>query len=432
MVLAMVLAACAPAATATPPPQPTATTGAPEQATATSPATQPEATATTGTTGAAVKLVLWTKEGEADGGLQWVKKLTDQYTAAHPNVTFEVVNKDVETLREDFQTTSLAGNPPDLLWTVNDHAGPFVTADLIQPVDSLVDTKAYVQSAVDAVSLNGKVWGIPISNGNHLMLMYNKALVPTPPANTDELISMAKSITKGDTYGFVFNQTEPFWLVPWLGGFGGAVFSSDGKTPTLNTPEMTNTLKFLHDIKYTDKILPKESDGATATTMFKEGKAGMIIDGDWALADYRKTLGDNFGVAPIPEVSSTSKWPAPYTSGVYFMIPKSLSGDKLQAALDFAKYVSSDAVQLDMVKTLSRLPAVTSVLNDPSITGDPILAASAKAMTYGTAMPPQLEMRCNWDAMKPEMNAVLADQETADQAAQKMQAAAESCIQKQQ
>ena len=74
-----------------------------------------------------------------DGSFQYVKSLTDAYTAAHPNVTFEVVNKDVEALREDFQTSSLAGDPPDLLWTVSDHWGPFHAADLIQPVDSLID-----------------------------------------------------------------------------------------------------------------------------------------------------------------------------------------------------------------------------------------------------------------------------------------------------
>ena len=49
-----------------------------------------------------VEIVLWTKEGEADGGLQFVQSLADAYTAEHPNVTFEVTNKDVETLREDF------------------------------------------------------------------------------------------------------------------------------------------------------------------------------------------------------------------------------------------------------------------------------------------------------------------------------------------
>jgi arabinogalactan oligomer/maltooligosaccharide transport system substrate-binding protein len=37
-------------------------------------------------------------------------------------------------------------------------------------------------------------------------------------------------------------------------------------------------------------------------------------------------------------------------------------------------------------------------------------------------------MRCNWDGMKPEMQAVLADTKTPEDAAAAMQAAAETCI----
>jgi len=377
-----------------------------------------------------VKVTLWTKEGEADGGFQYVKALTDAYTAANPNVTFEVVNKEVEVLREDFQTSSLAGAPPDLLWTVSDHAGPFTTADLIQPVGGLVDTGKFVGSAVDAVKLNGKIWGVPISNGNHLMLVYNKSMIAEAPKDTDEMIAKAKELTdsaKG-VYGLVYNQTEPFWLVPWLGGFGGKVFAEDGVTPTLNTPEMIATLQFLYDIKFTTPIVPAESNYDDADAMFKEGKAAMIINGDWSLGGYKEALGDNLGVAPIPMVKSTGKYPAPYTSGVFFMIPKDLKGDKLEAVKGFINFVTNEENQLDMVKKLSRLPALKTALQNDLITKDPILSGSALQMTYGTPMPVVTEMRCNWDGMKPEMQAVLADQETPADAAPKMQAAAEKCV----
>jgi arabinogalactan oligomer/maltooligosaccharide transport system substrate-binding protein len=250
-----------------------------------------------------VTIVLWTKEGEADGGLQYVTSLTDAYTAAHPLVKFEVVNKDVETLREDFQTASLAGNPPDLLWTVSDHVGPFSVAGIIQPVDKLVDLTKYVES----IKLGNDTWAVPISSGNHLMLLYNKDLVATAPKDTDELISVAQSITSGDTYGLVFNFTEPFWLAPWLGGFGGRVFAEDGVTPTLNTPAMVDTLQFLYDLKYTYKVMPAEADYNGADTLFKEGKAGMLINGDWSLGDYKTALGDKLGVDPHPGVKKHGK-----------------------------------------------------------------------------------------------------------------------------
>ncbi len=373
-----------------------------------------------------VKITLWTKEGEVDGGLQYVQALTDAYTAAHPNVTFEVVNKDVETLREDFQTSSLAGSAPDLLWTVSDHAGPFVVADLIQPVDGLVDLTKYVES----VKMNDKTWAVPISSGNHLMLLYNKDIIANPPKDTDELFALAGTFG-ADVYPLVFNQTEPFWLAPFLGGFGGQVFAADGVTPTLNTQAMIDTLQFMSDLK-TKGIIPAEGDYNTSDTLFKEGKAAMIINGDWSLGGYQEALGDKLGVAPIPMIKATGKYPAPMTSGVYFMVPKAVTGAKLEAIKDFMVFATNDANQLDMVDKLKRLPALKTALANEKITSDPILAASAQQMSYGTPMPTVVEMRCNWDSMKPELIAVLGGTETPADAAAKMQTSAEACIKAQQ
>jgi arabinogalactan oligomer/maltooligosaccharide transport system substrate-binding protein len=372
-----------------------------------------------------VKIALWTQEGESEGAFQFVKKLADAFTAKYPNITFDVLNKETEALRQDFLAASLANSAPDLLLTVNDHAGPFTVADVIQPVDTLFDLSLYVPSVV----MNGKTWGVPVSSGNHLMLMYNKSIVKTPPASTDELISMGKTLTGGGQYAIVWNQTEPFWLVPWLGGFGGEVFAKDGRTPTLDTPAMVNTLQFLYDLKVKYQITPKEADYATADTLFKEGKAAMLVNGDWSLGDYKKALGDKLGIAPLPMVSSTKKWPAPYTSGKYFMIPKTVSGDKLKAVVAFINFYTDYDNQIDMVKTLSRLPALKKALDDEIVKNDPILKGSAAQMAKGTPMPSVLEMRCNWDSMKPELNAVMAGTKIAADAAKAMQAAAVACIQ---
>ncbi|GFP41293.1 arabinogalactan oligomer / maltooligosaccharide transport system substrate-binding protein [Candidatus Hakubella thermalkaliphila] len=374
-----------------------------------------------------VSLVLWTKEGEEP--LEWNQALVQEYMEANPGVTIELVHKTtVEILREDFLTASLAGTPPDLLWTVNDHAGPFVAADTIEPVDGLFDLGLFVDAAVAAVELEGQHWGVPISSGNHLMLLYNKKLLAEAPKDTDELFAQGKELTGGGNWGLVWNQTEPFWLVPWLGGFKGKVFAEDGVTPTLNTPEMVATLKFLHDMKYEAKIIPPESDYDAADTLFKEGKAAMIINGDWALGSYVEVLGEDLGVARIPQVVATGEWPKPYTGGAYFMLAKGLSGEKLEAAQDFISFVVSKEKQLEMLQLLKRLPALEEALEDPLITEDPILKGSADQMVVGTPMPTVLEMRCNWDAMKPEMLAVLADTKTPEDAAKAMQSAAEACI----
>jgi arabinogalactan oligomer/maltooligosaccharide transport system substrate-binding protein len=381
------------------------------------------------TTAGPTTITLWTKEGEADNALQWVYDLADAFNQIDPSQQVEVVKPgDVEALREDFQTASLAGTAPDLLWTVNDHAGPFTAADLIQPVDKLFDLSKYVDSALAAVKLDGKTWGVPINNGNHLMLLYNKGLVPKAPADTDEMFRIAQQLTSGDRYGMVWNQTEPFWLVPWLGGFGGSVFASDGVTPTLNTKAMRDTLQFLYDMKYKYKVIPKESDYNGADSLFKEGKAAMIINGDWSLGAYKEIFADKLGVARIPKVSSTGKYPAPYTSGVFFMVPKEVSGARLEVVKAFVEFVTTKENQVEMVRTLNRLPALKAALDESVVKNDPILKGSADQMVVGTPMPTVLEMRCNWDSMKPEMQAVLNDTKSPAEAAAAMQRAAEACV----
>ncbi|MHB8806294.1 MAG: extracellular solute-binding protein [Anaerolineaceae bacterium] len=367
---------------------------------------------------------LWTQEGESDNAYQYVVSLTDAFTALYPNITFEVVQKDTETLREDFQTASLAGAAPDLLWTVSDHAGPFTTAGLIQPVQDYFDMDLYVPSVV----MNDQTWAVPISSGNHLMLIYNKDLVAVPPATTDELISMGQELTHGDQYGLVYNETEPFFIAPWWGGFGESVFAADGVTPTLNTEAMVNTLQFLYDLKYTYKITPASMDYDTADTLFKEGKAAMLVNGDWSLGGYQEVLGDKLGVAPLPKVTATDTYPAAYTSGKYFMLPKDLAGAKLNAVIKFIEFATNEENQLNQLSTLSRLPGLKSVLSNEAISSDPILAGSSLAMSYGVPMPTVVEMRCVWDAIKPEQTLVFAGSETPTDAAAAMQAAAEACI----
>jgi len=439
VMVGMLLAACGGAATPAPtqpPAQPPA--AQPTQPPAAQPTEPPAAQPTEppAPPAEAVKLTMWTKEGAEP--LAVVKDVVAECVKADGSYTVDVVNYDVEKLRENFQTSALAGTGPDLLWTVNDHAGPFTTADLIQPVDDMgFDVKAFVPAAYDATVINGQHWGIPLSYGNNLMLLYNKKLIDKAPADTDEMIQMAKDFMAAnpDKVGLAFNQTEGFWLVPWLGGFDGKVFSDDGKTPSLNTPEMVKALALVSQFKNTDKITPNECDYACADTLFKEGKAAMIINGDWSLASYAgsgaeitATKNIDLGIAPFPKITGAGV-PQPYTSGTYIMFPKDLAPDRQAAAIKLTQCLISDPVQLRWIKDQKRMPSIQALYNDPALTSDPTLASfSAALLAAGTGMPPFTSMRCNWDAIKPNLQEVFAGNMTPEDAAAAMQTAAEKCV----
>jgi maltose-binding protein MalE len=123
--------------------------------------------------------------------------------------------------------------------------------------------------------------------------------------------------------------------------------------------------------------------------------------------------------------------PKPYIGGNFFMVSDSVGDDEaLQTAvIDFIDYVISPEVQLEQLATLKRLPSNVEALNDPSLSEDPYLQASAEAVQKGIPQPVNLEMRCVFDAMTAgvRLNAASADADQA-QIAANMQSAAEAGV----
>lgn len=108
-----------------------------------------------------IDFTIWTKESEAEGILQEIVKLTEDFAKSRPGLTFEILNYGVEDLRQNFQSAAFAGAGPDLLWTVSDHAGPFVAMKLIMPVDDVFGKSylsGFAKPGLEAVELDGKTW----------------------------------------------------------------------------------------------------------------------------------------------------------------------------------------------------------------------------------------------------------------------------------
>ncbi len=418
LVVAFVLAACQPAAT------PTAAPTQPAQEQPTQPVqeqpTQPVAAEE-------VTLSFWEQEGdEVD---VFIDQLLAEFMAANPNIKVERTHYENEALRDQFQTAALANAAPEVVRVPNDFAGPFSKLDIVAPVDQLFDQAfldQFFPGALEPAMVGGTLWGVPDNYGNHLMLLYNKDLIAEPPATFEELIEKAKELTKGDIQGFAYNLNEPFWGAGFYGAFGGWPLDENDK-PQFNNEAFINYLKFVKSLK-DQGVVPQECDYNCADTLFKEGKAAMIINGDWSLGDYVKALGDKLGVAPVPPINGK-----PYTemtSGKYFMDIKGVLDDpaKKDAVVKFITFMTSADVQKRWLEEFKRLPSNKEVAQDPLITSDPILAGSMAALSNGRGMPAAPEMRCAWDAWRPALEGVMAGTTTPEDAAAAAQKSANECV----
>ena len=374
-------------------------------------------------------ITLWTTE-EA-GPLEFVEGLTAAYSEANPDVNITTIFHAPENMVNDVLTAALGGQAPDLLWTQADHVGPLAAAGQIVPLDDFVDTSVYEPAAIDVTTVDGQAWGVPNSFGNALMLYYNKDIVADAPANTDELIELAVANTDvaSDKYGLVYNQTQSFWLTPWLAGFGAEVFDAEGN-PALGSEEMVNALTFLQDLKWTHGVMPVDADYDVANALFLGGDAAMIINGDWELGNYSDTFGDSLGIAPIPEVVG-GDWPGPWLSGKYLMMPTATAEDEEKAAVvgDLVDFINNTENQVAMAEALSRIPGNAEAITEPVVADDPFIAGVAAASANGTGQPINLELNCAWDAMTSGLVSVnaSADNSAADAAAD-MQSALEAAV----
>jgi maltose-binding protein MalE len=347
------------------------------------------------------------------------------YEKAHPGVTIQDVPYDTENLRQQFQTAAAGGGGPQIIFGPSDQIGPLSLLSLIQPLDTLQSVMPkgffdrFVPQALD--TLGGHLWAAPDQVGNHLMLVYNRQLVPTPPATSGQFVALAQKLTHNGQYGFAMETTEPYWLAPFLAGYGGWVMDAQHQ-PTLDTPAMRKALAYLADLKNGKHLMPAESNYQNAHTLFKEGKAAMIINGPWSWADYRNA-GIDVGIAPLWTLDDGGRV-TPMIASKGFSINVNCPKDQLPAVIDFVTFCTSPEAELLEADTLGVLPSHKEAWAAPRITGDPILQASQRGFELGRRMPVVPEMRVIWDVMRPGMQAVMNGSKTPDAAAREMQAAA--------
>lgn len=373
---------------------------------------------------------------EQDGAEQQVvlDKLIAEFQKENSNIKVKRVHHETEDLRKNYTSAAIGGGGPDVVLGPNDNLGVFVPGDLVVPASDVMGDaffKDFDQTALDAAKYAGKQYMVPDRNGNELIMIYNKAFVKEAPKTWADLEKIGAELkkTKGMQYTIVWNLTEPFWTVPFLGAFGGKVFDDVNAAkpkPTLNTEAMKQTFVFLKDLQVRG-IIPKEADYDVASNLFKEEKTAFLINGPWSFGDYQ-AADMNIGICPIPSING--KYPAPYTAVKGYTISQTAVKDdnKKEAVRRFVEFMTNKESQLKMSASHAQAPSLKTALADKQVTGNPMIAGQSEQLKYGVPMPIITEMRAIWDAMKPVQQEVYAGKVKPEEAPAKIQKRAEDGI----
>ncbi len=354
----------------------------------------------------------------------------ERFAKKHPEWIFDELFYAPEEARTNFIISALGGSGPALIWGASDNIGPFVELGVIQPLEDLLPPEFLDQFITKPIPANtyfrGHLYQIADRVGNHLCLVYNKKLVPTPPETISELIRMGKKLTYDadgdgalDHYALAWNYTEPFFAVPFIGGYGGWIMDDQGN-PTLDTEPVRKAAQLIYDLANKYRIIPKECDYEIANALFKDGYSAMIINGPWSWATYLEN-GIDIGVTRIPKIDETGLWPTPMVSPLGYSLNVNVKGEKRRVTLELLRFLTSPAVELEFTRAGATIPSRREAFNSPAVQENELVRSSLYQLEVGRLMPVVTEMRWIWDAMRPSYQAIFTGQETPAQAAREMQ-----------
>ncbi|MGL5356669.1 MAG: extracellular solute-binding protein [Cetobacterium sp.] len=355
-------------------------------------------------------------------------KLVDEFMKKNPDVKVNVVHYSIEDLRTQFQNASLAGQGPDIVYGPNDNIGIFKVSDLIKPIDKVVSKdliQKFNEGALKSGMYNDEIYLLPEFLGNQIALLYNKKLVPNAPKTWEDFLTVATSNTAVDPkdkanskYGFLYNEKEPFWFVGFYSGFGGEIFDKNNN-PTLDNEAMVNALTFVKDIRTKHKLGEAGMDYDISSQLFKQGKAAMILNGAWSWKEY-EDAGIDLGVAPMP-ITSKNGYALFTNASKGYSLSEITKDEKNEALNKFFEYIFTPEVNAEISLNQSQAPGIQAAREIDKVKNDKLMQNSIETINYTVPMPVVPEMRAIWDAIRPNLEAVINGKTTPELAAKKMQ-----------
>ena len=245
--------------------------------------------------------------------------------------------------------------------------------------DNLIDKDKYIPSALETVTFNNKMYGIPLSIETY-GLYYNKDKVKKLPQTFEELISM------GRKQGFQYDINNFYLSFPILQANGAYIFGKNNKGYNvkdigLNNENAVKGYSMIRDMVQKYKLMPETVDSITARNNFKDGKTSFYISGSWDLQELDQS-GLNYSVVPFPKYNGR-QMTSFVTAQVAYVSPRS---EYKKADWSLIKYLIDNSSK-PLFKITGRIPPFKTDYNIKEVKNDAKARTFVKQSEYGEILP---------------------------------------------
>jgi maltose/maltodextrin transport system substrate-binding protein len=346
------------------------------------------------------KLLIWHSVDGAKG----MQKVADEFTK---KTGIKVVVEAPEDGPGKFQQAAAAGKGPDIWIWAHDRIGEWIAGGLITPLTPSKKIQADIDPlAWKAFTSANKTWGYPLSI-EAISLVYNKALVKTPPKTFEEVMALDKKLAAEGKKAILWDYTNTYFTFPLMAANGGYAFKprADGTYDPADTG--VNNAGALKGAELLNKLLregymPEGSGYAEMEGAMAQGQVGMMINGPWSWDNLRKAKID-FGVAKIPMVNG--KKAVPFVGVKGLMINRASPNKDLAVEL-IENYILTPK-GLKTINEAEALGVPASKVFYTELKNDPAVAATMASAQDGVPMPNNPEMGKFWAAMVSSLGNVM-------------------------
>jgi multiple sugar transport system substrate-binding protein len=332
-----------------------------------------------------------------------VDTLAQQFQAQNPGIKIAHEHFPYDAYNQKVASAVPAGQGPDVINLFYGWLPLYVGSGYLQPLPTdafpVGELEREFVPMVRNSRLDGKYWALPTAVRS-LALFYNEDLlraanIARAPATWDEFVTAAERVTQRDGAGRM--TVEGFGIAP--GGqdhhllrevlfrqWGSAPYSPDGRRVTYNTAQGAEALKWYTDLITRNRVgvidfFPGDSGYRNA---FMAGRAGMIVDGSFAIAGIRRGTRAQWGVVPLPR-RSTGGEAANFGSYWVHGLTARATGPKRDAAIKWLKFLVSEPVQRMWLEQVGELPSNRRLISDPKLTGDAVFGPFITGLGYSRA-----------------------------------------------
>lgn len=364
----------------------------------------------------------------------FIEKTIAEYEKAHKGVKIKWVDAPSDGYTQKLSTQAAAGELPDII-----DGGPAVVYPLAK-AGALLDVneidpsakEQYTEGSWKAVTFKGNgikegAYSLPwyVNDGpmywNTKLMKQCGISTDKLPETWDEYFAAAKKLT--DNCDDIYMSTMIGGTTDDYASLGVKIMNADNTKYTFNTDKAVAQLQKFVDL-YKAGGIPPEALSATWAQQgdyFKRGSIVAMAGSAYSAADFEQNAPDLYkDLAVGPKITDEGK----SSTVSYDSLAIAKTAKKPKLAVDFARFFTDSAHQLEFSKLSSTFPSSKGTIDDPyfkeASSGDSLqakaLAITMKAVTDGYANRPAMMSDADgWNYLQQQAALALQGKQTPKQ-----------------